>query len=630
MKVVVCQNCGAKYQLEDDEDLNGFECSICTGNLEELAEYPTTEDSSHKTKQTHFKNNYKDFKLVYCEDCGLKYRLNSGDIVDEYECVSCGGRLIPVDEEDQMTPSPKILEPPVYEKTATTPGKRHDIKKLKADLEESRHDLKESNIQKQLIEQENNAETPIVDAELIPNETVSNEPPIREVELIPEKNLEAPIPEEAGEEHNQEQINKSSHSLPEVEPKNTSNYNSEYSENILKKSVRVGPKGRISDELTDYLSNLNQESETIPKENIQTNKTKEVKKQSKHVKHEEASANDRYALALYKYHDELKKQMKQDFLDSIADSHYGENSFEKFSNMLKDQFKTYREDLTHAPKLIHTDIRTPEGYKTNKQELIPHPNEENLSYHMVYIVTGSVVALIGLADVLISGRTISISFITLGIIIIIYGFYKRYSYADNEARGRIIRAKLLTLPEDFYVLYYVRPPEAGKGINHVVIGPTGIFTIVTQKYNSKEDNGKIKQDKENSSLIGKSGSLEEYLSSKHSLKVVSNFRDKQTHFKVNDSKIKFDTNNKIKQETLNLNENLSQFLDENGLRGIHIEPLVGFVNNEVAVINVILTNDDLFLEELLYKIKHGERRIDDLTIHKIAVLLSQYSAECSS
>ena len=46
MKVVFCQNCGAKYQLEDDEDLNGFECSICTGNLEELAEYLTTEDSS--------------------------------------------------------------------------------------------------------------------------------------------------------------------------------------------------------------------------------------------------------------------------------------------------------------------------------------------------------------------------------------------------------------------------------------------------------------------------------------------------------------------------------------------------------------------------------------------------------
>ena len=102
------------------------------------------------------------------------------------------------------------------------------------------------------------------------------------------------------------------------------------------------------------------------------------------------------------------------------------------------------------------------------------------------------------------------------------------------------------------------------------------------------------------------------------------------HFKVNDEKIKFDSNNKIKQETLILNEKLSQFLDENGLRGIHIEPLIGFVNNEVAVINVVLTNEDLFLEELLYKIQHSERKIDDLTIHKCAVLLSQYSAECSS
>jgi len=29
MKVVCCKNCGAKYQLDDDDDISAFECSPC-------------------------------------------------------------------------------------------------------------------------------------------------------------------------------------------------------------------------------------------------------------------------------------------------------------------------------------------------------------------------------------------------------------------------------------------------------------------------------------------------------------------------------------------------------------------------------------------------------------------------
>ena len=571
MKVVVCQNCGAKYQLDDDEDLEGFECSICTGNLEKLEEYTTTGES--KRKQTNSNQNFKDSKLVFCEDCGLKYVLGKNDNVNEYECVSCGGKLKLVSGEEELAPAPQPTEPYLYEKTATTPGKRHDINKLKKDLDQSKNEL---------IEKKSKT----------PKPSISTKPKT---------------------------------STPEKHGKNEE-YQSQYAENILKKSVRVGPKGKISDELTDYL-NKTEKQVSQPKPQPKTNTQEKSKKQPRPTRNIE---NDRYELALYNYHDELKKQMKQDYLEGIKEASLGDSSFEKFKNLIKEEFRGYKNDLTHNPKLIHTDIRTPNGYQTNRQELIPHPNEENLSYHALYIVVGSIIAIIGLADVLISNRVGSILFIMIGIIIIIVGFYKRYSYADNEARGRIIRAKLLTLPEEYYVLYYVRPPESNKGINHVVIGPTGIYTIVSQKYTSKEDKVSIKQDKENVRLIGSTGSLEEYLANKNSLKIVSNFRDKQTHFQVKDEKIKFDTNNKIKQETLILNEKLSQFLDDNGLRGIHIEPLVGFVNNEVAVINVVLTNEDLFLEELLYKITHSERKIDELTIHKCAVLLSQYSAECSS
>jgi Zn ribbon nucleic-acid-binding protein len=578
MKVVVCQNCGAKYQLDDDEDLESFECSICTGNLEEVEQYTTTSEPKKQNK-TNFKN-VDDSKLVYCEDCGLKFRLNKNDNINEFECVSCGGKLKAISKENETAPvteEKRNIEQTNLQKTATTPGKVQDINKLKEDLVKSEKILQS---------------TPKI------QET-------EKVEEVPIKNTQA--------------------------QKNNSEYHSEYAENILKKSVRVGPKGKISDELTNYLTNVEDQNKKKEIENLKQPSENQFKKGNrKRTKSSRDIANDRYELALYKYHDELKKQMKREYLAGITEAAYGEGFFEKSLNVLSDKFKNYKKELLYKPKLIHTDMRTPHGYQTNKQELIPHPNEENLSFHMVYIIVGSIVAIIGLADILLSKRYLSVLFIFLGVIIVLIGFYKRYAYADTEARGRIIRARLLTLPESYYVLYYVRPPESNRGINHVVIGPSGIFTIVTQKYNSKEDKDKIKQDKENIALMGNSGSLEEYLANKHSLKVVSNFRDTQTHFKVNDEKIKFDSNNKIKQETLILNEKLSQFLDENGLRGIHIEPLIGFVNNEVAVINVVLTNEDLFLEELLYKIQHSERKIDDLTIHKCAVLLSQYSAECSS
>ena len=39
MKVVCCKNCGAKYQLDDNDDITTFECSSCAGDLEYLEEY---------------------------------------------------------------------------------------------------------------------------------------------------------------------------------------------------------------------------------------------------------------------------------------------------------------------------------------------------------------------------------------------------------------------------------------------------------------------------------------------------------------------------------------------------------------------------------------------------------------
>ena len=90
MRVVVCQNCGEKYQLDDEDDINAFECSVCSGNLEELDSFP---NDGEKPSSDYDSQNTSDLVLVYCTNCGLKYQLSESDNINEFECNSCGGSL---------------------------------------------------------------------------------------------------------------------------------------------------------------------------------------------------------------------------------------------------------------------------------------------------------------------------------------------------------------------------------------------------------------------------------------------------------------------------------------------------------------------------------------------------------
>ena len=96
MKVVCCKNCGAKYQLDDDDDISTFECSSCAGDLEYLENYSNEEkESNNSLISSRYDNSY----IVQCQDCGLKYKIKSSDSILDYECDSCGGSLRYLDEE---------------------------------------------------------------------------------------------------------------------------------------------------------------------------------------------------------------------------------------------------------------------------------------------------------------------------------------------------------------------------------------------------------------------------------------------------------------------------------------------------------------------------------------------------
>ena len=97
MKVVCCKNCGAKYQLDDNDDISSFECSSCAGDLELLEDYSNNQSSSKSGILSSIK--YDNSQIVQCEDCGLKYKIKASDNILDYECDSCGGSLRYLDSE---------------------------------------------------------------------------------------------------------------------------------------------------------------------------------------------------------------------------------------------------------------------------------------------------------------------------------------------------------------------------------------------------------------------------------------------------------------------------------------------------------------------------------------------------
>ena len=73
MKVVCCKSCGAKYQLEDNDDVSTFECTSCAGDLELCDDYSSDLESDNFNIPTA--PSYESSYIVQCEDCGLKYNI---------------------------------------------------------------------------------------------------------------------------------------------------------------------------------------------------------------------------------------------------------------------------------------------------------------------------------------------------------------------------------------------------------------------------------------------------------------------------------------------------------------------------------------------------------------------------
>lgn len=330
-----------------------------------------------------------------------------------------------------------------------------------------------------------------------------------------------------------------------------------------------------------------------------------------------------FKLARYKYYVALSDNLKDDYIKSMEKEFYKGSSVKRL--IKKGEQSVKRGNLKASEDDALVTRETVELMKSQNRAYEPKK-----TYADVYILIGAFILVVSAAYYFfISQIWYTLIGIALGVLILSYGIYKRYAFNNYIARGRIIRERLLALPNDFYVFYAVQPPQSKDIINHVVVGPTGVFTILSKRYDSKDYKNKVKADSETDAMVNDSASIQNYIDKKNTLELQTDSKDNQTRFEFGNEEIHFVDNSQIKRKALELNEDLAIFLDHKGFSGIYIEPLIGFVNDDLAILNVILTNEDLFIDELFNKMIRGQKRIDELTVAKIARLLSYYSADCS-
>ena len=645
MKIVVCKNCGAKYQLDDADDINAFECSVCSGDLEELEDFSNDEE---QVSSDYDSQNSSDLLLVYCTNCGSKYQLSENDNINEFECNSCGGSLDYVYNMDSTSQDSAsiFIDNPLTENQI-----------LDDEIDEIIPIHAEANFVDSDVDEiiPIHAEANFVDSdldEIIPIHAEANFVDSDLDEIIPihaEVNAqdeadydeysydEEYLVDEGAYESDDEMISYGSiydSSLGDTDEIIPIHAEKRYMETSRDLSTGFAYPdegyGEVEDPEQSLVEIIDIPEDEMPESPVSLNRqelSEEDQKLFARVQNEmvfdSPEEYEAFKLARYKYYVALTDSLKDDYIKDLDKEYYKHRSVKRLIKRGEESVKRSNLKASEEDALINKE--TVELMKSQNRAYEPKK-----TYADVYILIGAFILIVSAAYYYFISRIwYTLIGIALGVLIISYGIYKRYAFNNYIARGRIIRERLLALPNDFYVFYAVQPPQSKDIINHVVVGPTGVFTILSKRYDPKDYKNKVKSDSETDAMLNDSASIQNYMDKKNTLELQTDYKDHQTRFEFGNEEIHFVNNSQIKRKALELNEDLAIFLDSKGFSGIYIEPLIGFVNDDLAILNVILTNEDLFIDELFNKMIRGQKRIDELTVAKIARLLSYYSADCS-
>ena len=644
MKVVVCQSCGAKYQLDDEDDINAFECSVCSGNLEELDSFSNTEE---KVSSDDNPQNPSGLVLVYCTSCGLKYQLDESDNINEFECNSCGGSLDYVSNMDststETTTSTNFIDNPLTENplTETPISENNEVDEIipihaelnaqsvGSDVDEIIPIHAEANFVDDYGSGSDVDEIIPIHAELNAQIDDSDDGDYYyETEILPD------TLESYGEE---EMISYGSiydsslGDTDEIIPIHAEKRHMQTSRDIATGFAYPEEEYEVIEEEQRLVEVTDIPEDELPESPVSLARqelSEEDKKLFARVQNEmvfdSPEEYEAFKLARYKYYTALTDNLKDDYIRSMDKEFYKGSSVKRLIKKGEESVK--RGNITASEEDALVTQETVELMKAQNRAYEPKK-----TYADVFILIGAFVLVVSaLYYFFVTQIWYALIAILIGVFILCFGIYKKYAFNNYITRGRIIRERLLALPNDFYVFYAVQPPQSKDIINHVVVGPTGVYTILSKRYDPKDYKNKVKSDNETDAMVNDSASIQNYMDKKNTLELQTDYKDNQSRFEFGNEEIHFVNNSQIKRKALELNEDLAIFLDNKGFSGIYIEPLIGFVNDDLAILNVILTNEDLFIDELFNRMIRGQKRIDELTVAKIARLLSYYSADCST
>lgn len=504
-------------------------------------------------------------KVVCCKNCNAKFRLDDKDHIELFECADCAGELELLEYYPNKDISPKFsfFNPDKFDKSIIVRCEDCGLKfKIKSNENLTEYECSGCGGNLRYLNQEMNK---------------------RLDQYIHEKEMELKA---LGQN-----LNGIPHSKENVL------YNNSY---LIKK---------LSDKLETYFS-----------EDLMNKTVLEDQKLKREMERQVLPVTARTSIPqpiLSKYSREFSIPNTNEY---VVLKEFLKDNFYKGMSRFYDSPEDY-EDLGLIDK-IKSKIFPPEntGILSNDDEeviSIEFKFEDLTTKHYIMII-GGVMLILGIIEMLFLIFNVGLVLFILGVAFMFYGFFRKED-ASQCIRTKIIRKYLLSLPEDFYVFYNVKLPISPFSINHVVVGPTGIYALISQKYDGENFN--LKSEKDKIELIrridGESKSF--------AVPRVDNIK----HFRYAVNQLNFSQNNSLKQKILALSEDLINFLNENNIPTSFVEPLIGFVNDDVVVINMPLTDEDLFIGELLNIIQNSSTKLSPETINKCAVLLSKYSDDCS-
>lgn len=218
--------------------------------------------------------------------------------------------------------------------------------------------------------------------------------------------------------------------------------------------------------------------------------------------------------------------------------------------------------------------------------------EKKSSKYNSILIIGAVISLIGLFGVIVTFLSLLILIIGFGLIY--YGYNAGKSWNKGIKGEHIVAEYLNQLPEDYFVFNDAKFPGSYGNLDHIVVGPTGIYVIETKNYKG--------------------------------------------FFLVKGNELFYKNGNRVKKakeqpgrQVMANSMSLKKFLEDNGVNidGVWISSIVTLVNNNFKIEQKPKYYNVLFPSTIPQFILNSNRKMDMDILKEAALLIEPYCIELS-